>query len=77
MIDPTSVPVPSDAWVAARRDQLLAELRRTPERRPHRSRLVGGIGALAGAGVLIAGGPAAAGATRPRRRHPANCRPRS
>jgi len=64
MIDPTSVPVLSDAWVAARRDHLLAELSRTPERRPHR-RLVGGIGALAGAGaataagLLIAGGPAA------------------
>ncbi len=64
MIDPTSVPVPSDAWVAARRDHLLAELRRTSERRAHR-RLVGGMGALAGvgvataAGLLIAGGPAA------------------
>ena len=64
MIDPTSVPVPSDAWVAARRDHLLAELRRTRERRAHR-RLVGGIGALTAAGaataavVLIAGGPAA------------------
>ena len=64
MIDPTSVPVPSDAWVAARRDHLLAELRRTPERRAHR-RLVGGMGALAVAGaataavLLIAGGPAA------------------
>jgi hypothetical protein len=64
MIDPTSVPVPSDAWVAARRDHLLAELRRTPGRRAHR-RLVGGLGALAGAGaataagLLIAGGPAA------------------
>ncbi len=64
MIDPTSVPVPCDAWVAARRDHLLAELRRTPERRGHR-RLVGGMGALAAAGavtaagLLIAGGPAA------------------
>ena len=64
MIDPTSVPVPSDAWVAARRDHLLAELRRTPERRAHR-RLVGGMAALAVAGaataavLLIAGGPAA------------------
>jgi hypothetical protein len=64
MIDPISVPVPSDAWVAARRDHLLAELRRTPERRAHR-RVVGGMGALAAAGaataagLLIAGGPAA------------------
>ena len=64
MIDPTSIPVPSDAWVAARRDHLLAELRRAPERRAHR-RLVGGMGALAAAGaataavLLIAGGPAA------------------
>src|SRR5579859_4689726 len=64
MIDPTSVPVPSDAWVAARRDHLLSELGRTPEHRPHR-RLIGGIGALAAAGaataagLLIAGGPAA------------------
>ena len=64
MIDPTSVPVPSDAWVAARRDHLLAELGRTPERRVQR-RLVDGVGALAAAGaataagLLIAGGPAA------------------
>ena len=42
MIDLTSVPVPSDAWVAARRDHLVAELRRkdrveaTEHRRVHR-----------------------------------------
>jgi hypothetical protein len=62
MIDPTSVPAPSDAWVAARRDHLLAELRRMPDRRAHR-RLVGGMGVLAAAGAasavgLIVGGPA-------------------
>jgi hypothetical protein len=64
MIDPTSVPIPSDAWVAARRAHLRAELRRTRERRAHR-RVVGGVGALAAAGaataavLLIAGGPVA------------------
>jgi len=63
MTDPTSVPTPSEAWVAARRDHLVAELRRTPERHLHR-RLVGGLGAVAAAGaasaagLLIAGGPA-------------------
>ncbi len=64
MTDHVPVPLPSEHWIAARRDHLLAELARTPDRRAHR-RVLGGMGALAAAGaasaagLLIAGGPVA------------------